>query len=145
MTYTSCAFVSAYCKTRGPRQGKDNRVCIVTRERKHRSLLWRVVRVKQADGKTKVKLDDGNGRSVYVSKDKNCVDLAVNKHKLGKALKCSVPKQIGKELERRAEEWAKLSSIEKGLGYCEAYGEDGVGLPIDEVQESILFDDEIRL
>lgn len=142
MTYTDCAFVSAYCKTSGPRQGKDNRLCIVTRERKHRSLLWRVVRVKQPDGKTWITLDDGNGRSAYVSKDKKYVKVAVNKNKLSRALKCSLPKHIGEELKRRAEEWSILSSTEKGLGYCEAYGEDGVVLPIDEVQEAIIFNDD---
>lgn len=109
-------------------------MCIITKERLPKSLLWRVVRTRKEDGRFLVKLDKGEGRSAFVSKDSHSVSECLKKNRLGRALRCAVPKHIGEELRRRAVEWDKVSRCDRGFLYAEAYGTDGIWAAIDEVQ-----------
>jgi uncharacterized protein len=74
------------------------RVCVVTRERVHRSLLWRVVRVAPGE----VSLDVGQGRSAYVTRTLDAVRAARKKNRIGRALRTKVEREVYDELERRA-------------------------------------------
>lgn len=130
----SIAFLNPLCRFPGPRQGRDIRMCIITRERLPKSLMWRVVRTRNEDGHFLVKLDKGEGRSAFVSKDSHSVSVCLKKNRLAKALRCSVPKHIGEELQRRAEEWDHVPVCERGFLFAEVYGADGICAAIDEVQ-----------
>lgn len=126
-------FVPPAGRIHSPRQGRDVRFCVVKRERFPRRLLWRVVRVRQEKGLL-VTVGEGEGRSAYVSRDMKSVIESNRKNRMAKALRCSIPPGIFEELKRRAAEWDRLSSGEKGLLFCEVYGEDGVDTAIEEVQ-----------
>lgn len=98
--------------------------------------MWRVVRVRRADGTTAVTVDEGEGRSAYVSKDLESVKECIRRKKLGRALKHGVSAEVARELHDRAAAWDRLSAAEKGLLYCEVYGEEGVSSAVEEVQLS---------
>lgn len=91
------ASVSTVRRKRGPRQGKDMRRCVMTRERYPRQSLWRIVR-RSFGGVT---LDTGQGRSAYISQTREAVFNAKAKLKLQRALKAPVPGEIMTELRRR--------------------------------------------
>lgn len=145
--YSHIAFQTTFCRLPQPRQGRNIRQCVITREHLPRSLLWRVVRVRKADGSKVVTFDKGEGRSVYVSKSLESVNESIRKKRLAKALKCHVPHDVQKEIIERATIWDGLSTKEKGLMYCEIYGEEGVSPAVEEVQlatietcEDLLYD-----
>lgn len=98
--------------------------------------MWRVVRVRRPDGTTAVTVGEGEGRSAYVSKDLKSVNESIRRKKLGRALKYGVPADAARELQDRAAAWDRLSAAEKGLLYCEVYGEEGVSSAVEEVQLS---------
>lgn len=130
----SVAFLNVFCGSQGPRQGKEVRQCVVTRDLLPKSLLWRVVRVRKPEGGHSVSFNSGQGRSAYVSRSSLTVHESFRKKRLSKALKCQVPPEVRAELEAEAKSWDLLSPEEKGLTYCEVYGEPGVASAVDEVQ-----------
>lgn len=110
------------------------RQCVTKRELFPRSLLWRVTRVRNADGTKTVVFGDGNGRSAYVSKDLASVDESIRRKRLGKALKHGIPLEVRKELVEKSREWESMSLEEKGMLYGEVYGQDSVLTAFEEVQ-----------
>jgi uncharacterized protein len=83
---------------RGPRQGRDMRVCVSTRQRINRHEMWRIVRI----SKNNVALDHGQGRSAYISQSLEAVLEARKKNRIGRALRAAVPGAIYDELVQRA-------------------------------------------
>ncbi|MFN3361489.1 MAG: YlxR family protein [Pseudanabaenaceae cyanobacterium] len=73
------------------------RRCIICRKLAHRQEFWRIVR----EGKT-VKLDQGMGRSVYICRQGTCLQEALKKNRLSKALRAPLPPDILVELRARA-------------------------------------------
>jgi len=68
-----------------------------------RDTLWRVVRTiastDEHSNKTDIKqfqiqLDDGMGRSAYVCKKLDCLQLAQKKNRLGRSLRTHIPPEI---------------------------------------------------
>lgn len=135
------AFQYVSCKKSGPRQGKDMRLCVCSRERMPKSLLWRLVRVRQPDGTTIVTFNEGYGRSAYVSKDLESVTTSLKRKKLSRALKMAVPHDIQGRLTECAAAWDRVPPAEKGLLFCEVYGEEGIFPAVEEVQSSLLVED----
>ncbi|MAR07732.1 MAG: DNA-binding protein [Cyanobium sp. NAT70] len=73
------------------------RRCVACRQLLDRSLLWRVVR----DHKDGVLLDKGMGRSAYLCTKETCMEEALRRKRLQKALRCQVPDSILAELQER--------------------------------------------
>lgn len=122
------------CRLPQPRQGRHIRQCVVTREHLPKALLWRVVRVRRADGSKVVAFDAGEGRSVYISRSLRLVRESVRKKRLTRALKCAIPDHVILTLLESAEKWESLPVEEKGLLFCEVYAEEGVSPAVEEVQ-----------
>lgn len=102
-----------------------------------KSLLWRLVRVRQPDGTMVVTFNEGNGRSAYVSKDLQSVTSGIKRKKLSKALKMAVPREIQGRLTECAAAWDRVPPAEKGLLFCEVYGEEGISSAVEELQSSL--------
>lgn len=96
------------------------RFCVVKRQRLPRTQLFRVVRVRTADGRNEVRIAEGNGRSAYVSRDVESVVESKRKNRLGRALRCKVKAEIYDELVRMAEEYMDTSDDH-------VYSDGGVG------------------
>ncbi|ELR98664.1 YlxR family protein [Gloeocapsa sp. PCC 73106] len=62
--------------------------------------FWRIVRVYPS---TEVQLDQGQGRSAYLCPQEDCLRIAQQKNRLGKALKIYVSEEIYQKL------WTRLS------------------------------------
>lgn len=117
------------------------RLCVCSRERMSKSLLWRLVRVRQPDGSTIVTFNEGHGRSAYVSKDLKSVTIGLKRKKLSKALKMAVPRDIQRQLIECAAAWDRVPPTEKGLLFCEVYGEEGIFPAVEEVQSNLFVED----
>lgn len=142
---TSCKeplFVAPVCRVPGPRQGRNMRLCIVTRERMPRELMFRIVRVRAATGNTRVTLDKGNGRSAYISKHLELVLQAVRRSRLERSLRCNVPLSIRDDLVKLAQHWNSLPEDSKGLWYCEVFGLNWMPVAVEQVQHSLPRGDE---
>lgn len=69
-----------------------------------RDTFWRVVRVPIAQShqipgdpsikQFQIQLDDGMGRSAYLCKKLDCLQLAQKKNRLGRSLRTSIPPEI---------------------------------------------------
>lgn len=73
------------------------RICLVTREKKDRTQLIRVVKTPQGV----VMIDNkGNipGRGAYISRDEKVINMAKKKNLLNRALRTSVTEEIYDEL-----------------------------------------------
>jgi len=82
---------------------KDIRRCLITREKLPKDQLWRIVRTRDENGRYKVQLDKGKGRSVYISKDIQIVLRAQTRVKLlNQYLRCPIPKAYLAELVERS-------------------------------------------
>lgn len=114
------------------------RLCVISRQRLPKSLLWRVVRVRKADGSTVVTLDEGEGRSAYVSKDLESVTESLRRKRLNKALKAPVPEEIQQRLSDLAASWDRIPAAERGMLFCDVYATDALSAAVDEVQQSFL-------
>lgn len=80
------------------------RRCVSCRERRDRSLLWRIIR-QYGDG---VVLEGAEtramGRSAYVCPSTNCIEDARRRKRLQRALRCQVSDSIYTALEERLKE-----------------------------------------
>ncbi|CDF39580.1 unnamed protein product [Chondrus crispus] len=141
----STAFLLPYCRQPGPRQGRNMRQCVTKRELFPRHLLWRVTRVRNADGTKTVVFGGGNGRSAYVSKDLASVNESVQRKRLARALKHGLPGEVKKELVDKAIEWERMSGEERGLLFGEVFGEDSVLAAVEEVQMGVGTGEELLL
>ena len=75
---------------------KPERTCAVCRTKGEKSCFIKVV--KTVDG---IKLDlsgKTNGRSVYICKNKKCIDEAIKRRVINRAFKRECPEEIYKEL-----------------------------------------------
>lgn len=140
--FSECFLVAPTCRVPGPRQGRNMRFCIVTRERMPRELMFRIVRVRDDSGSTQVTLGKGNGRSVYVSKTLESVLQAVRKSRLERSLRCHVPPSVLDDLIKLAQHWNSLPNDSKGLWYCEVFGLDWMPVAVEQMQQSLLRADE---
>ncbi|KAA8495719.1 protein YlxR [Porphyridium purpureum] len=96
---------------RGPRQGRDMRLCIVTRERVNRFDLWRVVRIATGarapdEPAAIIAIEQGNGRSVYIKRDVELIRKAQKRNVFSKALRVNVDSSVYDELVRLTELWS---------------------------------------
>ena len=73
------------------------RRCVACRQLLDRRLLWRVVR----DHKDGVLLDQGMGRSAYLCTKEACMEEALRRKRLQKALRCQVPNSVVEVLQKR--------------------------------------------
>ena len=73
------------------------RRCVACRKLIDRQQLWRVTRDHQ-DG---VVLDKGMGRSAYLCPNEACLEEAVRRKRLQKALRCQVQMSVLEELQNR--------------------------------------------
>lgn len=80
---------------------KNHRLCISCRQTAHRDTLWRVVRTFP---NREIALDEGMGRSAYLCKNQQCLEMAQKKNRLGKALRSPVPPKIYDLLNQRLSE-----------------------------------------
>lgn len=107
------------------------RLCVVTRERLPRSLMFRVVR---SGVPPRIVVGAGEGRSAYVSKSVAAVHDARRMNKIGRSLRTRVPPEILDELEELAAAFADVDDSEKGMLFCDVYGVDAVLSTVDAVQ-----------
>ncbi len=85
------------------------RTCLGCQQKTNKRELVRIVRTPEGE----IKVDPtgkANGRGTYVCFQDNCLEEALKKDKLKKALKCSVSDA---EKEKLKEEWEQLSHDEK--------------------------------
>ena len=74
------------------------RICVVTRVKKDKNELIRIVRTPQ--GVVMIDKDKNlPGRGAYISRDAKCIAMAKKKNILSKALRCSVDESIYELLE----------------------------------------------
>ena len=73
------------------------RRCAACRRLADRTTLWRVIR----DHEDGVVLDEGFGRSAYLCKSAHCLEEAIRRKRLQKALRCTVSPAITTALEQR--------------------------------------------
>ena len=73
------------------------RRCVTCRKLLDRQLLWKVTRDYQ-DG---VVLEGGMGRSAYLCPDEVCLEEALRRKRLQKALRCQVPAIVVEMLQKR--------------------------------------------
>ena len=85
-------------------------------------------------GDPQVRLDVGNGRSVYISKTLDAVINARKKNRAVKMLRAKLPNSVFDELERRAKEACRPWHI-TGLWHCDVYGVEGTQAAIDDVMD----------
>ena len=82
------------------------RCCISCRKVAPKESFWRVIRVYSSG---QIKLDRGMGRSAYICPQRDCLQKARTKNRLGRSLKAKVPEQIYQHLQIRL---AKSVNIE---------------------------------
>ena len=73
------------------------RRCVTCRQLLDRQQLWRVIR----DHQEGVVLDEGMGRSAYLCPNEACLEEALRRKRLQKALRCQVPNSVVEELQKR--------------------------------------------
>jgi predicted RNA-binding protein YlxR (DUF448 family) len=73
------------------------RRCVSCRQLFDRQLLWRVIR--QATGG--IQLDQGMGRSAYLCPTAECLEEAMRRKRLQRALRCQVADSIYADLQSR--------------------------------------------
>ena len=73
------------------------RRCVTCRQLLDRQQLWRVIR----DHKEGVVLDEGMGRSAYLCPNEACLEEALRRKRLQKALRCQVPNSVVEVLQKR--------------------------------------------
>ncbi len=74
------------------------RRCLGCRRVAPKAEFWRIVRVYPSK---QVQLDQGTGRSAYLCPCPNCLKLARQKNRLGRALKTNIPETIYQTLWER--------------------------------------------
>ena len=73
------------------------RRCVTCRQLLDRQQLWRVIR----DHQEGVVLDEGMGRSAYLCQNEACLEEALRRKRLQKALRCQVPNSVVEGLQKR--------------------------------------------
>ena len=73
------------------------RRCVTCRQLLDRQQLWRVIR----DHQEGVVLDVGMGRSAYLCPSEACLEEALRRKRLQKALRCQVPNSVVEVLQKR--------------------------------------------
>ena len=73
------------------------RRCVTCRQLLDRQQLWRVIR----DHQEGVVLDTGMGRSAYLCPNEGCLEEALRRKRLQKALRCQVPNSVVEVLQKR--------------------------------------------
>ena len=73
------------------------RRCVTCRQLLDRQQLWRVIR----DHQEGVVLDEGMGRSAYLCPNEACLEEALRRKRLQKALRCQVPNSVVEVLKKR--------------------------------------------
>ena len=73
------------------------RRCVTCRQLLDRQQLWRVIR----DHQEGVVLDAGMGRSAYLCPNEACLEEALRRKRLQKALRCQVPNSVVEVLQKR--------------------------------------------
>ena len=73
------------------------RRCVTCRQMLDRQQLWRVIR----DHQEGVVLDEGMGRSAYLCPNEACLEEALRRKRLQKALRCQVPNSVVEVLQKR--------------------------------------------
>jgi|TARA_E500000331_G_scaffold343649_1_gene378747 predicted RNA-binding protein YlxR (DUF448 family) len=73
------------------------RRCVTCRQLLDRQQLWRVIR----DHQEGVVLDEGMGRSAYLCPNEACLEEALRRKRLQKALRCQVPNSVVEVLQKR--------------------------------------------
>ncbi|ABM77166.1 YlxR family protein [Prochlorococcus marinus] len=73
------------------------RSCVTCRQLLDRQQLWRVIR----DHQEGVVLDEGMGRSAYLCPNEACLEEALRRKRLQKALRCQVPNSVVEVLQKR--------------------------------------------
>ncbi|MED5263527.1 MAG: YlxR family protein [Cyanobacteriota bacterium] len=73
------------------------RRCVTCRQLLDRQQLWRVIR----DHQEGVVLDEGMGRSAYLCTNEACLEEALRRKRLQKALRCQVPNSVVEVLQKR--------------------------------------------
>jgi len=95
-------------KNRGPRQGKDMRVCVVSKEKLNRNEMWRVVRCRTSPetpaNPYTIRINEGNGRSVYIKPCEDTIRAAIKRNALKRSLRCYIPDEIYDQLLKMAVE-----------------------------------------
>ncbi|MCP9819049.1 YlxR family protein [Synechococcus sp. Cruz-9H2] len=80
------------------------RRCVSCRERRDRSLLWRIIR-QYGDGVVLAGADTrAMGRSAYVCPSSSCIEEAKRRKRLQRSLRCQVSDSIYTALEERLSE-----------------------------------------
>jgi hypothetical protein len=70
---------------------------VTCRQLLDRQQLWRVIR----DHQEGVVLDEGMGRSAYLCPNEACLEEALRRKRLQKALRCQVPNSVVEVLQKR--------------------------------------------
>lgn len=73
------------------------RMCIGCRKRNDKDKFIKIVKENN-----EIKIDEdqkAQGRGAYICKDKNCLNKAIKKQSLNRALKATIPKEIFEKLE----------------------------------------------
>jgi predicted RNA-binding protein YlxR (DUF448 family) len=70
---------------------------VTCRQLLDRQQLWRVIR----DHQQGVVLDEGMGRSAYLCPSEACLEEALRRKRLQKALRCQVPNSVVEVLQKR--------------------------------------------
>ncbi|MED5164851.1 MAG: YlxR family protein [Cyanobacteriota bacterium] len=73
------------------------RRCVTCRQLLDRQQLWRVIR----DHQEGVVLEEGMGRSAYLCPNEACLEEALRRKRLQKALRCQVPNSVVEVLQKR--------------------------------------------
>ena len=73
------------------------RRCVTCRQLLDRQQLWRVIR----DHQEGVVLGEGMGRSAYLCPNEVCLEEALRRKRLQKALRCQVPNSVVEVLQKR--------------------------------------------
>ena len=89
------------------------RRCISCRKIAPKQSFWRVIRIYSSG---QIELDRGMGRSAYICPQKNCLQKASHKNRLGRSLKAKIPEHIYRELQLRLAKSVK-SELPKASHY----------------------------
>ena len=79
----------------------NQRRCLSCRRLAAKETFWRIVRIFPS---RQVQLDRGMGRSAYLCPQESCLRAALQKNRLGRALKAPVPPEISDRL------WERLAA-----------------------------------
>lgn len=78
------------------------RTCVSCRESSDKKQLIRIVR--RTDGEVAIDTTGKMpGRGAYLCGSKRCLDTAIKKNILGRALRCEIPERLNEELKRLVE------------------------------------------